>query len=89
MALRFASLFLSLSYFLPPYLPFSLFLPPSLTLSLSLLSPLSLFPSLCRSIDLSVRPPPKPQGLKPQNVRTFSLAQIPKEPKAVTPYYKE
>jgi hypothetical protein len=28
-------------------------------------------------------------GLKPQNVRTFSLAQIPKEPKAVTPYYKE
>jgi len=29
------------------------------------------------------------QGLKQQKARTFSLAQIPKEPKAVTPYYKE
>ena len=82
---------LSLSLLLPPSLPPFLSLPPSLPVSLplSLISSLSLFPSLCRSIDLSVRPPPKPQGLKPQNVRTFSLAQIPKEPKAVTPYYKE
>jgi hypothetical protein len=47
---------------------------------------LPLFPSLYRSIDLLIR---LPQGLKPKNVRTFSLAQIPKEPKAVNPYYKE